>query len=125
MTFSSLTETFDQPSNRLYKVRDARLKSKRKILDLISGNVNAHGIVYPAAALQRVVKETVLKASHYRPDPLGQIEARGAISRFYREEGVSLPASQLVLTPGTSISYWYCFKLLANPGDEILCPTPS
>jgi aspartate/methionine/tyrosine aminotransferase len=30
-----------------------------------------------------------------------------------------------LITPGTSVSYWYCFKLLAEPGDEILCPQPS
>ena len=30
-----------------------------------------------------------------------------------------------MLTPGTSISYWYIFQLLANPGDEVLCPSPS
>jgi len=30
-----------------------------------------------------------------------------------------------VITPGTSVSYWYCFKLLTENGDEILCPQPS
>ena len=30
-----------------------------------------------------------------------------------------------MITPGTSVSYWYCFKLLAENGDEILCPQPS
>jgi aspartate/methionine/tyrosine aminotransferase len=29
------------------------------------------------------------------------------------------------MTPGTSVSYWYCFKLLAEAGDEILTPQPS
>ena len=29
------------------------------------------------------------------------------------------------MTPGTSVSYWYAFKVLANPGDEILVPCPS
>ena len=30
-----------------------------------------------------------------------------------------------MITPGTSVSYWYCLKLLADEGDEILCPCPS
>jgi aspartate/methionine/tyrosine aminotransferase len=38
---------------------------------------------------------------------------------------VKLPPEQIVITPGTSVSYWYCFKLLAEPGDEILTPQPS
>jgi len=29
------------------------------------------------------------------------------------------------LTYGTYLSYWYCFKLLAEPGEEILAPRPS
>jgi aspartate/methionine/tyrosine aminotransferase len=32
---------------------------------------------------------------------------------------------RILITPGTSLSYWYCFKLLADEGDEILCPHPS
>jgi aspartate/methionine/tyrosine aminotransferase len=58
----------------------------------------------------------------YKPDPLGQPPARAAVSRYY---GGAIPDSQIVLTPGTSVSYWYCFKLLAEPGDEILTPQPS
>lgn len=125
MTFSSLADAFDQPQNRLYAARDALLKSGRKILDLVSGNVNAHGIAYPASALQRMVKTAIGKTAHYRPDPQGQCGAREAIAGFYKGEGVRIPASQFILTPGTSLSYWYCFKLLADAGDEILCPSPS
>jgi aspartate/methionine/tyrosine aminotransferase len=125
MTFSSVVDNFDQPINDLYAARDSRLKSGRKILDLISGNVNTHGIRYPQASLKRALKSAVGNTSSYRPDPLGQALARKAISQFYKREGVSMPHSQLVLTPGTSISYWYCFKLLCNPEDEILCPAPS
>src|SRR6185436_5123892 len=48
--------------------------------------------------------------------------ARKAISEYYNER---IAADQIVITPGTSVSYWYCFKLLAEPGDEILTPQPS
>ena len=36
-----------------------------------------------------------------------------------------MPPERILLSPGTSISYFYCFKLLAESGDEILCPSPS
>jgi aspartate/methionine/tyrosine aminotransferase len=38
---------------------------------------------------------------------------------------LNIEPGRILLTPGTSVSYWYCFKLLAEPGDEILCPQPS
>src|SRR5207248_643047 len=52
----------------------------------------------------------------------GQCVAREAIAAYY---GSHIPSQQTLLTPGTSVSYWYCFKLLAEPGDEILTPQPS
>jgi aspartate/methionine/tyrosine aminotransferase len=58
----------------------------------------------------------------YKPDSLGQIEARNAVAAYYDGE---VPPAQIVMTPGTSVSYWYCFKLLAEPGDEILTPQPA
>jgi len=67
----------------------------------------------------------VERARIYTPDPLGQPVARTAVSAFYRSEGVKIPAGQIVITPGTSTSYDYLFRLLANPGDEILTPAPS
>ena len=59
----------------------------------------------------------------YKPDSLGQRVAREAIAQYYGS--LKIPADQIVVTPGTSVSYWYCFKLLAEQGDEILCPQPS
>jgi hypothetical protein len=61
----------------------------------------------------------------YRPDSFGQRGARDAISCYYRSRGLSIPPENLLLTPGTSVAYWYCFKLLANDGEDILCPSPS
>ena len=50
--------------------------------------------------------------------------AREAVSRYYGDLKID-PTDQVLMTPGTSIAYWYCFKLLAEPGDEILSPQPS
>src|SRR5262249_21932350 len=46
-----------------------------------------------------------------------------AIAQYY--EGLKISPDHVVITPGTSVSYWYCFKLLTENGDEILCPQPS
>ena len=125
LELSSLTRNFEVPSNRLYLRRDTFVRKGEKIIDLVSGNVNSHGIHFPEDILKRAFTKALQKTKIYQPDPLGQIEARESISRYYAEEGLHVPASQIVVTPGTSFSYWYAFKVLANPGDEILAPAPS
>ncbi len=109
--------------NPLYALRDEIVAGGGEILDLVSGNVNEHGIVYPQDALKEILIEAAGAARVYRPDPLGQLPARRAIADSYGDPGIT--AGRILLTPGTSVSYWYCFKLLAAPGDEILSPRPS
>jgi alanine-synthesizing transaminase len=79
--------------------------------------------VYPPDMLDSILKSAAEAARIYRPDSLGQRVARESISQYYRP--LDIPADHILLTPGTSVSYWYCFKLLAEGGDEILCPQPS
>ena len=124
--FADIADAFDAPPNPLYKLRDERIrKGLRVIIDLVSGNVNTQGILFPPSILEKSLRMGAQAAKIYRPDPLGQPAARKAISRHYAAEGLEVSDDQIVITPGTSISYWYAFKLLANPGDEILCPCPS
>jgi alanine-synthesizing transaminase len=122
---ASLTQHYELPPNRLYRLREALLKKGEKIIDLVSGSVHAQGIFFPDAVLKHSIQEALRKAKVYRPDPAGLFAARQSISRTYAQEDVDIPPEQILLTPGTSISYWYAFKVLADPGDEILAPTPS
>jgi alanine-synthesizing transaminase len=123
--FSETANHFQEETNPLYRERDTLLARGEKIIDLVSGNVHHHGILYPQPLLENALGDAAVLARVYRPDPLGQPIAREAISRFYREEGVSIPPAQIILTPGTSLSYWYAFKLFTEPGDEILSPRPT
>src|SRR5262249_33565889 len=56
----------------------------------------------------------------YSPDPRGLLEAREAIAEAY-----GFSTASLMITASTSEAYAYLFKLLADPGDEILAPQPS
>ena len=122
MHFSSLAESLAAPKNPLYILHDQLRAAGHPILDLVKGNVNEHGMVFPQEALREILREASDQARVYKPDSLGQSAAREAISAYY---DARIPAAQIVVTPGTSVSYWYCFKLLAEPGDEILTPQPS
>jgi len=123
--FAKRTAHFEGTPNRLYRQKEAILREGRPFLDLVSGNVHHHGIHYPQAVLKKAFKDAAEQAKIYRPDPAGQPIARRAIQKYYKQEELALPSDQIVLTPGTSVSYQYLFHLFANPGEEILCPTPS
>ena len=64
-------------------------------------------------------------ALRYHPSPRGLDSAREAVAAYYRDRGTTFDVEKVLLTASTSEAYAYLFKLLANPGDEILAPRPS
>jgi aspartate/methionine/tyrosine aminotransferase len=123
--FSKVAARLHGETNALYRVRDEITRAGGTILDLASGNVTDQGILFPPSLLEDILTAASRRTGIYRPDSFGQRPAREAISSYYSEQGTDLPPEQILLTPGTSLAYWYCFKLLADDGDEILCPRPS
>ena len=99
--------------------------SRKEILDLTVSNPTKAGV--------RLDREIVLEAltnpdaMRYEPQPRGLRAARKAVCQYYREshEIYDLDPQRLLLTTSTSEAYSYVFRLLCNPGDEILVPKPS
>ena len=58
-------------------------------------------------------------------DARGLLAAREALSSLYRRVGVAVEADALLLTASTSEGYAHLFRLLCDPGDEVLFPRPS
>lgn len=102
-------------TNRL----SALLKTKPRVLDLTQSNPTHAGIEYPAKEILDALADP--RAIRYDPEPRGLLTAREAVSRYYGD----VPASRILLTASTSEAYAYLFKLLCDPGDEILSPRPS
>lgn len=101
----------------------SRLKAEgRQILDLTPSNPTHCGIPYPENPLAALANERGLR---YHPSALGDTAARTAIAEVWREQGVILEPQQILLTSSTSEAYSFLFKLLANPGEEVLIPEPS
>jgi alanine-synthesizing transaminase len=99
--------------------------SGQEILDLTVSNPTEAGIqLDPEAVLGALVNP---EAMHYDPQPCGLLEARRAVGRYYRESHdiFDLGPEQFLLTTSTSEAYSYIFRLLCNPGEEILVPKPS
>ncbi|MFZ0132866.1 MAG: pyridoxal phosphate-dependent aminotransferase [Desulfobacterales bacterium] len=111
------------PPNPLSRLLDDKKRAGETVLDLTESNPTRVGLAYPVddilAALSRPASLT------YTPDPRGLSTARRAIGNYYHERGVSIDTDALFLTAGTSDAYSMLFKLLGNPGDEILIPRPG
>jgi alanine-synthesizing transaminase len=103
----------------------ALLTEKRRdsVLDLTESNPTHAGLVYPSDEILAALSDQ--RALRYDAAPRGLRTAREAVAEYYRERGADVPAERILLTASTSEAYAFLFKLLANPGDEILAPRPS
>jgi alanine-synthesizing transaminase len=112
----------DLTPNRLTSAIDERRRAGRPLLDLTVTNPTAVGIHYPDDAL---VPLGDAAARSYRPEPFGLSAAREAVSRDYGRLGTTVAPERIVLTASTSEAYSVLFKLLCDPGDDVLIPAPS
>ncbi len=104
-------------------MRRSKEKTGERLNDLTLSNPVSAGFDYPHQPLREVFGS--LKDFSYRPDPLGELHARNAVSSYYASRGISISTDHIALTASTSEAYSVLFKLLCNPGDEVLVPTPS
>jgi alanine-synthesizing transaminase len=66
------------------------------------------------------------RALRHEPDPRGLASAREAAAEYLgARAGCALPADRVFLTASTSEAYAHLFRLLCDPGDEVLAPRPS
>jgi len=101
----------------------ARLRaSGARLIDLTESNPTRAGIAYPSSVTNALADA---RAVRYMPEPFGLREAREAASRQFMRQGRPIPPEQIVLTASTSEAYTLLFKLLCDPGDEVLVPHPS
>lgn len=124
--FSSRTgwETALNPMGRHLAERRA---AGLEVIDLTESNPTRCGFAYLEREVLPLLSEPALlrAALRYEPQPKGDPEARRAIARYYLDKGAMLDAEQIVLTASTSEAYSFLFRLLADPGNEVLVPAPS
>jgi alanine-synthesizing transaminase len=100
-------------------------QSGREILDLTASNPTTCDFKYDESAILNALHS--FGSLHYDPQPKGLSIAREAVTEYYREldPGVSIDPERLILTTGTSEAYSFLFRLLCEPGDEVLVAHPS
>jgi aspartate/methionine/tyrosine aminotransferase len=108
--------------NELTRALESARASGRPLLDLTVSNPTQAGLRHAAAALSGLSHPRGLR---YVPHPFGAATARQAVARTYAEQGAVVSAERICLTASTSEAYSFLFKLLCDPGDEVLVPEPS
>jgi aspartate/methionine/tyrosine aminotransferase len=120
--FSSRTSWDAGESSYAAAVREARASGGR-LYDLTVSNPTRCGFAYDAEALLKPLADA--RALVYDPDPRGMVSAREAVAGYYAGRGAEVPVDDLVLATSTSESYSFLFRLLCDPGDEVLVAQPS
>jgi aspartate/methionine/tyrosine aminotransferase len=124
MTFSRRTRVSHRPlesENALARAVGARrvaAGTSGALLDLTVSNPTTAGLPYDAQAITTALASSDVLA--YEPRPLGLVSARGFISADYVASGIEVSSARIAITASTSEAYAVLFKLLCDPGDEIL-----
>jgi alanine-synthesizing transaminase len=113
---------WDTRPNRLTQLLTEKRRAGARILDLTESNPTRAALDYPAEIAAAFHDPRILT---YEPSPRGSLEARQAVSTYYEARGHNVSPDRILLTASTSEAYSYLFKLLADPGDEVLAPRPS
>jgi alanine-synthesizing transaminase len=113
----------DHTINRLSRALEARKARGERILDLTESNPTQSDLRYDEQEIARAFGRP--GSLLYEPHPQGLAGARNTVAEYYRQKGFGVEPDSLFLTTGTSEAYAHLFKLLADPGDEILVPVPG
>jgi aspartate/methionine/tyrosine aminotransferase len=99
-----------------------RAQAGLPIADLTASNPTRCGFTYPADLLRALACPEVFD---YDPQPRGSLRAREAVCQYYADHDALVRPEQLALTTSTSEAYSYLFRLLCDPGSEILVVQPG
>ncbi len=105
-------------ANALSQAVEGRRHAGLEILDLTESNPTRAGIAYDEAAILNALSDQ--RALRYEPSAEGLDEARQAVAKY-----AGVEPERVLLTASSSEAYSLLFKLLCDPGDEVLAPRPS
>jgi alanine-synthesizing transaminase len=97
--------------------------SGKPLLDLTASNPTECGFAYDRGAILQALANPASLA--YDPNPRGLPIARQAVAAYYATHGAEVPPDSIILTTSTSEAYSFVFRMLCNPGDQVLIPEPS
>jgi len=110
--------------NRLTEALEEIRSSGARVLDLTLSNPTRAGLLYDEPRILQSLASP--QAMDYDPQPKGLTGARAAVAEYYKtaHEIRDLDPDRLILTTSTSEGYSFVFRMLCNPGDELLVTKP-
>lgn len=110
--------------NRLTQCLEDLRRSGATILDLTVSNPTRVGLAYDTGTILAALNSP--QTLDYDPQPKGLRPARDAVAQYYHSDHQrTIDPERIILTTSTSEAYSYVFRLLCDPGDELLVPKPS
>lgn len=100
-----------------------RMKDSGEVIDLTESNPTRCRFSFPDEKILGAL--TRPDNMNYRPESRGLRQAREAVAGYYRAQGFAVSPDEIFLTASTSEAYAFLFRLLADPQDRILFPSPS
>ena len=120
--FSRRTD-WNRSPNRLATALAARREKGLPVFDLTESNPTKCGFDYPDTEIRAALgRPAVLQ---YQPASLGMPGAREAVAAYYERRGFAVSPDRVALTSGSSEAYSQLFRLLTDPGDEVLTAAPG
>jgi alanine-synthesizing transaminase len=119
----SLRTAWDVSETELARAIAERRAGGLPLLDLTASNPTRCGFAYDEAAILSALAGRELLV--YDPDPRGMRHVREAVAGYYADHGAAADPEHLFLTTSTSEAYSFLFRLLCDPGDEVLIAQPS
>jgi aspartate/methionine/tyrosine aminotransferase len=120
--FSERTK-WNLAANKLSEALARHRASGKRLIDLTVSNPTDCGFAYETDTILRALQNPV--TLRYEPNSKGLEVARRAVANYYAERGAAVSLDDIILTASTSEAYSFVFRLLCNPGDEVLIPAPS
>jgi alanine-synthesizing transaminase len=114
---------WDLTANRLAGLLAEKRAAGQPILDLTEANPIRAGLLIDGDQLLASIATPDILT--YEPLPRGLEAARGAVTTYYAERGLTAPIANIHLTASSSEGYSWLFKMLADHGEAVLVPQPS
>jgi len=119
---ASIRTQWDLEPSRLARALAGRRGRGERVVDLTDSNPTRVGLPLPEDVPGLLAHPA---GARYEPVPLGMAGARAAVAEDFARRGAPLDPGRVLLTASTSEAYAFLFKLLCDPGDEVLVPVPG
>jgi len=121
MHFSKRTN-WNTEESALARAHRLRVEAGLPIVDLTASNPTRCGFYFAQDLLEALTDKRALE---YDPQPMGLLRSRESVCGYYAEKGIVVGTDEVVLTTSTSEAYSFLFRLLCDPGSEIVVPQPG